>query len=76
MSANLYVLENRRLTLREEDQLRKALGEAGQAHRREKPARAKGRASTRPDPLLGRALAWAKQLEEEGATPAHHVTSG
>lgn len=48
-------LRRRKLTLREQDLLRKSLGQPGQEHRR---APAKENAVDK-DPLLGRAMAWA-----------------
>jgi hypothetical protein len=51
-------LEDRKLTLREEDLFRKSLGKAGLEHRRSRePEKA-----VPPHPLLGRALAWAEDL--------------
>lgn len=61
---DLQLLQERRLTLREEDHLRKAMGDQGQQHRRQKPARAV--ATPKPqlveDPLLGRAFTWAQDF--------------
>jgi hypothetical protein len=67
------LLNRRKLTLRDEDHLRKKLGEGGLEHRRAKRTRsARGveDTSAASNPILAHALAWARQLSAAQPAPA------